>query len=108
MLAEGKIMEYNRFGIGVFGGSSFTTHSITAVGELHTHDFFELSYVIRGSVKHRTENHVEYLTNDCFIILLKKDTVTHYRDKVPLSVNRLHLFRGNTCKKYHIVVYSIK
>lgn len=73
MLAEGKIMEYNRFGIGVFGGSSFTTHSITAVGELHTHDFFELSYVIRGSVKHSTENHVEYLTNDCFIILRPDD-----------------------------------
>lgn len=66
-------MEYNRFGIGVFGGSSFTTHSITAVGELHTHDFFELSYVIRGSVKHSTANCVEYLTNDCFIILRPDD-----------------------------------
>lgn len=66
-------MTYNRFGIGCFGGNKITSHIITAVGELHIHDFFEISYVIRGSVKHRTETHEEYLTNDCFLILRPDD-----------------------------------
>ena len=64
---------YNRFGIGVFGGKNFSTHVITAVGELHVHDFFEISYVIRGSVRHVTETTEEYLSNDTFCIFRPDD-----------------------------------
>lgn len=66
-------MSYNRFAIEVFGGKDFTTHVITAIGGLHQHRFFEISYAIRGSIRHITPNSEELLSNDRFLILRPDD-----------------------------------
>ena len=66
-------MSYYKFGIDIFGGKDFTTHIITDIGELHIHDFFEISYTIRGSVRHVTVNTEELFSNDRFLILRPDD-----------------------------------
>lgn len=66
-------MSYNKFSIKVFGGKTFFSHTTTAIGELHTHDFFEISYVIRGSVRHSSINSETLLSNDRFLIFRPGD-----------------------------------
>lgn len=66
-------MIYDIQDIGIFNGKDFTTHFITDVGVLHVHDFFEISYAVRGSIRHITVDTEELLSNDRFLILRPDD-----------------------------------
>lgn len=59
--------------VSIFGGKDFFTHSTVDSGYLHTHGFFEFSYVVRGSAKHLTLNSETLLTNNSFLIIRPTD-----------------------------------
>lgn len=49
------------------------TQTITDVGNLHTHEFFEISYVVNGTVRHVSPEREELFTNDHFLIIRPSD-----------------------------------
>ena len=66
-------MIYYRFGTDIFDGQDFITHTITDIGELHVHDFFEISYSMHGNIKHITVDTEEHISTDKFLILRPDD-----------------------------------
>lgn len=66
-------MYYYRFGTDIFDGQEFITHTITDIGELHVHDFFEISYTIYGNIRHITVDAEEHFSSDRFLILRPDD-----------------------------------
>ena len=73
VLKGGFFMNYYRFGIDVLDGQDFITHTITDIGELHVHDFFEISYPIHGNIKHVSVGTEEHFSSDRFLILRPDD-----------------------------------
>ena len=73
-------MTYNRFRMSIFGSDYFCTHITTDSGRLHCHDFYEISYVVRGAVQHITPDTETFLTNDKCMIL-RPDDVHSFDEK---------------------------
>ena len=63
-------MGYFKFSNDLLEGRDFFTHLITDDGNLHSHEFYEFSYVVKGNVMHRvSKNEYTYLTNDTLVVL---------------------------------------
>ena len=60
---------YTIFSISCFGGVDFATHIIRDLGNLHLHDYFEISYLLTGMAKHLTLNDTTILAPSSFIIV---------------------------------------
>ena len=80
-------MSYPKFPISSLGGKDFITQLITDEGKLHSHEFFEFSYVVHGKVKHRLPDMDSYLTSSTLVIARPQD---------------VHAFdEGNNSNDYH-------
>ena len=68
-------MGYFKFSSIYLDGRNFFTQTITDAGFLHSHDFYEFSYVVKGKVKHKTsETDFSYLTNST-LVAIKPNTI---------------------------------
>ena len=66
-------MGYPKFPVSCLRGKEFLTQLITADGKLHSHAFFEFSYVVHGKVKHRLPDADAYLTSSTLVIARPQD-----------------------------------
>ena len=66
-------MKYPKFPVSSLGGRNFLTQLITDEGKLHSHEFFEFSYVVHGKVKHRLPDADSYLTSSTLVIARPQD-----------------------------------
>ena len=51
----------------LFGGKEFFTHTTIDHGNIHRHNFFEISYAVRGTIKHVTPNSETLLSNNTLL-----------------------------------------
>lgn len=73
-------MPYPKFTIECFSDTDFATHTITDVGAMHGHEYYEFCYVVQGNVKHITPSLIKYYTNNTLLIL-HPDTDLHAFDE---------------------------
>ncbi len=73
-------MPFSKFTIDCFSNSDFATHTITDVGAVHKHAYYEFCYVVQGEVKHITPKCIKYYTNNTLLIL-HPDTDMHAFDE---------------------------
>ncbi len=62
-------MPFSKFTIDCFSNSDFATHTITDMGNIHKHAYYEFCYVVQGSVRHITPKCIKYYTNNTLLIL---------------------------------------
>ena len=81
-------MGYFKFTNAVFDGEDFKTQLITDCGNLHSHTFFEVSYVVRGNTEHKTPNEKVTLSNDSLIIIRPSDLHAFNDRDIPNAFHR--------------------
>lgn len=81
-------MKYFKFKNDIFDENNFITQLITDCGNLHSHEFFEISYLIRGSAEHRALNEKTTLTNESLIIVRPGDLHAYNDRDIPNTFHR--------------------
>lgn len=105
-------MGYFKFSSNLLNNRDFYTHLITDEGNLHTHDFYEFSYVVRGRVMHKTsETDCSYLTNNTMVIIKPNTAHAFNEDKESDCYHRDIIiskqFFKKICSQIHPNTYSI-
>ena len=74
--------------INLFGGKEFFTHTTIDHGNIHQHNFFEISYAVRGTIKHVTPNSETLLSNNTFLLLRPDDAHAFDEELSPTNYHR--------------------
>jgi len=74
--------------IKLFGGKEFFTHTTVDQGNIHQHNFFEISYAVRGTIKHVTPNSETLLSNNTFLLLRPDDAHAFNEEMSPTNYHR--------------------
>ena len=82
-------MNYFNFSDAIFDdGKNFVTQLITDCGNLHSHDFFEISYLIKGNAEHKAFNEKVTLSNENMIIIRPGDLHAYNDKHLPNTFHR--------------------
>ena len=82
-------MNYFNFSDAIFDdGKNFVTQLITDCGNLHSHDFFEISYLIKGNAEHKAFNEKVTLSNENMIIIRPGDLHAYNDKPLPNTFHR--------------------